>query len=494
MTDKHSGGLYLSFQPQRNELGGGNRADRVCADVLRARFPLAGDPRSADLQVRSASWDAPTRPRRLFIDHGSFADAGFWAYTAPRLRTSDTILVSSSVCLRVADRCFGESRPLVLDVPFSVDTEVFRPAVERVALRRDFEEEHKIPDDGPLLLVVAAYVRRKNHHLAIHFLRALLEEAPAARLVLVGSVPDGAPSRAYRAAVEELARAQGVASRVQFLGSMPQARLARIMAGADLLLHFTNCRLENFGLVVAEALASGLPVVGADWGGLRDLVEPGRTGLLARTYLSDLGPRTDWLSVARPAAALLRDDQAWRSMSRRARLRAEDHLSEKCYAERLCSAVGRALERARGGDGPVTLSPAATELMFRTVTLNATHTEIHDAGDEYRLILPLDGGAHYRFLTGPAASCETPPRARLADRLYALVPWSQEGGKVRIGDPAWPGSLATDPLQLAILRASDGVRTLDAICETLGIPVTGRLEALGRAQSLIDQGVLCPVE
>jgi glycosyltransferase involved in cell wall biosynthesis len=485
MMEKISGRLYLSFQPDRNELGGGNRADLVCADILRARFDVVDSPLSADLQVRSASWDAPSRSRRLYIDHGSFADASFWAYVAPRLMTTDTILVSSSVCVCVAERCFAEDRPLIVNVPFSVDTEVFRPAEGREALRREMEEEFNIPQDGPLLLVVAAYVRRKNHHLAIHFFRALLEEAPAARLLLVGSVPD--------AAVEELARANGVSRRVRFLESMSQARLARIMAGSDLLLHLTNCRLENFGLVVAEALASGLPVVGADWGGLRDLVEPGRTGLLTRTYLSDLGPRTDWRSAVRPAAALLRDRQEWRAMSRRARRWAEENLSKERYEERLCSAVRRALERGRGRDGSVTLSPAAIELMFRTVALNATHPEIRDVGDEYRLLMPLDGGAHYRFLSGPAATCETPPRVVAGDRLYALAPWSEEGGKILLGDPAWPGSLAPDPLQLAILRASDGMRTLDAVCDRLGIAASARPEAQQRAQTLIDQGVLCPV-
>jgi glycosyltransferase involved in cell wall biosynthesis len=46
---------------------------------------------------------------------------------------------------------------------------------------------------------------------------------------------------------------------------------------------------ESFGLAPVEAMASGLPVVGADWDGLRDTVEPGVTGFLAKTCLPPAG-------------------------------------------------------------------------------------------------------------------------------------------------------------------------------------------------------------
>lgn len=42
---------------------------------------------------------------------------------------------------------------------------------------------------------------------------------------------------------------------------------------------------ETFGLVVVEAMASGLPVVASDWNGYRDLVVPGETGWLVPTCM-----------------------------------------------------------------------------------------------------------------------------------------------------------------------------------------------------------------
>src|SRR5439155_13083402 len=151
-------------------------------------------------------------------------------------------------------------------------------------------------------------------------------------------------------------------------GSLPQERLRRLMAGSDLLVHLTNCRLENYGLVVAEAMAAGLPVLAADWGGLRDLVIHGETGFLARTFLSAHGPRTDWLSALPWATGLLMDRGAWAAMSRRARHEAVETLDRQTYRRRLCSAVRAACDERTDGvlPGRSTLSPGGQELMFRT--------------------------------------------------------------------------------------------------------------------------------
>jgi glycosyltransferase involved in cell wall biosynthesis len=487
------GRIFIGFRASRDDLGGGNRTDRVCSETLEAEFEIARSRDQADLQICSQSWQAPQDPPRVFIDHGSFADASFWTYTAPRLRTSDTILVSSSVCVRVAERCFGEAAPLIRCVPFSIDIDVFRPAEDRASVRRQIADGSGIPADGPLLLVASSFVRRKNLHLAVLFLEALLEEIPEARMAMAGGTPDSPRNRAYRAAVEDLARARGLGSRLHFVGAVPQAHLARLMGASDLLVHMTNCRLENFGLVVGEAMAAGLPVVAADWGGLRDLVVPGETGFLARTFLTQGGPRTDWLSVVEPAAAILRERAVWDEASRRSRLEAERYLSREAYRRRLRAAVIEALSRGAGAAGPVALSVAATELSFRTIHLNATHPEIEDSGDEYRLLMPLDGGAHSRFLSGPAATSDRPPTVHGGDRLYPVVTWIPGPGGIRVTDASWPGLVQVESVQVDLLRSCDGAKTLEEVLDELRIPPEGRPEARRRAQALVDQGILGPL-
>ena len=81
---------------------------------------------------------------------------------------------------------------------------------------------------------------------------------------------------------------------IQWLGPRPTVEVGELM-GAAIALLFPSEWYETFGLVVLEALARGTPVVAADLGGIRELVEPGRTGLLFPPGKPDqLAERVRW--------------------------------------------------------------------------------------------------------------------------------------------------------------------------------------------------------
>jgi len=91
-----------------------------------------------------------------------------------------------------------------------------------------------------------------------------------ARLVLVGDGPDFGKTRA-------LVESMGLSSSVQFLGVVEEPE--PILKAADVLL--LPSETESFGLTALEAMASGVPVVASDVGGLPEVVEHGVTGFLA---------------------------------------------------------------------------------------------------------------------------------------------------------------------------------------------------------------------
>lgn len=92
-----------------------------------------------------------------------------------------------------------------------------------------------------------------------------------ARLCVVG---DGA----QRGALEAQAKRLELQDRVEFAGMRPQAELPRFYAGCDVFV-LPSVR-EGMGLVLAEALLCGAPVVAANSGGIPDIVRDGETGLL----------------------------------------------------------------------------------------------------------------------------------------------------------------------------------------------------------------------
>lgn len=86
-------------------------------------------------------------------------------------------------------------------------------------------------------------------------------------LVVVGEGPEGPALRA-RAAAD-----------VRFTGALTGAALAEVYACADLFVSASDT--ETFGNTVLEALASGVPAVAADRGGVTEMIRPGEDGLLA---------------------------------------------------------------------------------------------------------------------------------------------------------------------------------------------------------------------
>jgi glycosyltransferase involved in cell wall biosynthesis len=106
---------------------------------------------------------------------------------------------------------------------------------------------------------------------AIRALALLRQRVPGARLTIAGSGPE-------RSSLEALVRELGLGSVVAFPGRLESEAMARLYRGADLMLN--PSLVDNMPNSLLEALASGIPVVSTDIGGIRFLVDDGNTALL----------------------------------------------------------------------------------------------------------------------------------------------------------------------------------------------------------------------
>ncbi|WP_328996695.1 glycosyltransferase [Kribbella sp. NBC_01245] len=163
-------------------------------------------------------------------------------------RTYDAIVVTS----RFAAAEFGEVSTPLVRIPLGVDLDTFHPSLGTPAA------------DGVLKLVHAGRLsREKSPHLAVATAVELHRRGIPVRLDVYGSGPH----------LDELVAIAGSAP-VKFHGYVDgRVELARRLAQADVAL--SVCPGETFGLAVLEALAAGTPVVTADTGGARELVDAG---------------------------------------------------------------------------------------------------------------------------------------------------------------------------------------------------------------------------
>ncbi|WP_408896971.1 glycosyltransferase [Nocardioides sp. R1-1] len=169
------------------------------------------------------------------------------------VRSFDTVVVTSAYAESEFRTVADAAGCPVERVPLGVDLATFRPAARRVA-----------QDDGVLRLVHAGRLsREKSPHLAVATAVELHRRGVALRLDVYGEGP-------HRDELEELARD----APVRFHGYVGgRAALRDRLAAADVAL--SVCPGETFGLAVLEALACGTPVVTADRGGARELVDAG---------------------------------------------------------------------------------------------------------------------------------------------------------------------------------------------------------------------------
>jgi L-malate glycosyltransferase len=127
-------------------------------------------------------------------------------------------------------------------------------------------------------------------------------KAPS-RLLLIGDGPE-------RSSAERLARQLGFEELATFLGNVAPIETV-LPIGKVLLLPSDS---ESFGLAALEAMACGVPVVGAAAGGLPEVVEEGVTGFLL--------PVGDVDGMAEAALGLIGDEEKWKRFSKEARRRA----------------------------------------------------------------------------------------------------------------------------------------------------------------------------
>ena len=272
---------------------------RLCVPYLR-RSARARIERASVVHVHSpfvTGWLGANIARRsgiplVFTYHTRIDEYAHYAPFEPRLtraamtvltRTfanrADTVIVPTAA-MHARLREIGVRVPIAV-VPSSIDVACF------AAGRRSEAARALLGANGAarVVLAVSRLAKEKHLELAIDAIACLRD----VRLAIVGDGP-------HRATLEARATARGVRDRVHFTGALEPAALPDVYAGADAFVFPSPT--ETQGLVLAEALATGLPVVAVDvpvnrevLGGFGRLVPPGPEALAQALAAAVAEPR-----------------------------------------------------------------------------------------------------------------------------------------------------------------------------------------------------------
>jgi glycosyltransferase involved in cell wall biosynthesis len=199
-----------------------------------------------------------------------------------------------------------------------VDTGLFRPRpAERDAIRRELG----LSLDAPLVTLIGRFQHVKGQDVFLNAARLVVQKHPETRFVMAGeNVFDESADEAFKRRVLSMHAADAVLQEhVSFLGWTAQPE--RLLAASDVVV--CSSYFESFGMVLVEAMASGVPVVSTNVGGPAETIVDGETGYLVPPGRPDL--------IAERVLSLLLDAELRNQMGSAGRKRVMEHYSLERY-------------------------------------------------------------------------------------------------------------------------------------------------------------------
>jgi len=198
-------------------------------------------------------------------------------------------------------------------IPNGIDLTSYHTSVDRWSVR----SRYGIQPNEKLVLCVGRLVPQKGVEYLVQAVPAISRRYPESKFIIVG---DGW----FRGQLEGLARSTDQGWRIRFVGFIPDREVVNLMMSADVLV--IPSVYEPFGIVALEGMAAGVPVVASQIGGLAEVIQHDRTGILVYSrnpdsiawgvdrVLSDPG-HSSWL--AQNARETVQKTYSWEAIAMR---------------------------------------------------------------------------------------------------------------------------------------------------------------------------------
>ncbi|MCT8138920.1 N-acetyl-alpha-D-glucosaminyl L-malate synthase BshA [Anaerobacillus sp. CMMVII] len=170
-------------------------------------------------------------------------------------------------------------------------------------------KEYKIADHEKVIIHVSNFRSVKRVPDVVRSFAKIIEHVDA-KLLLLGDGPEYSK-------VCQLVKQLGIQDKVLFLGN--QKHVADFLSISDLMMLLSE--KESFGLVLLEAMACQVPVIGTNAGGIPEVIADGETG-----FICNVG---DVDTIAARAIEILTNDELHEQMAKKSLIRAKEHFSQE---------------------------------------------------------------------------------------------------------------------------------------------------------------------
>lgn len=215
--------------------------------------------------------------------------------------------VDSLITMKLADKICAVSKEIAIDlidkenvskdkvvvVYNGIDRDKFKEKLLEGVIRREFNLTKEIP----LVGIIARLNPQKGHQYFLEAALEVLKEIPETKFLIVGDGP-------LREEHKRLAVKLGVESKIIFTGY--RTDVAQIISELDIIV--LSSLAEGLPVVILEAMAMGKPVVSFKVGGIPEVIEDGRTGILVESK--------DTIALAKGIVRILKNKEEANKMGR----------------------------------------------------------------------------------------------------------------------------------------------------------------------------------
>jgi len=211
---------------------------------------------------------------------------------------------------------------------YYVSPEAIRCIPRSVDLSKyEVQRKKRTANARPVVAIVGRLTKLKGHEFFIQAMAKVVQKISNMKIWIIGDAPQG--KAFYKEELEMLVKRLGLKEHVEFLGN--RRDIPKLLSQTDVLVLSTITQ-ESFGRVILEAQAAQVPVVATEVGGVVDIIDDEKTGLLVM-------PK-DIEAMAKSVIRLLKD----RELSQSIVIEAKKKLQEKFTLEKMALSTIAAYE------------------------------------------------------------------------------------------------------------------------------------------------------
>ena len=231
------------------------------------------------------------------------------------IKASDYYTVNSRAMAKMVYEVSGRNDSVL--IPMGVDYNFFSRKLKEKRQRKENKAGEK------KILFVGRLIELKGVDYLIRAFAKILKQGVNAKLLLAGDGPE-------KKHLVEVSKNEKISEKVCFLGLISHNLLPELLSSIDLFVlpSIINSRgeTEGLGVVLLEAMAGGVPVIGSNVGGIPDIIKDGKTGLLFRQKDSD--------DLADKMMSILSDEQLSNRLVKEGTAHVQQHYTWDIIADR----------------------------------------------------------------------------------------------------------------------------------------------------------------